>query len=60
MKILVDKLPETAKECPFATNSTGKYRCRNTARLCPINLGRECPMLAEATTKPKKAKESTT
>ena len=50
MKLIVNEMPKTPQECIFSANGTGKYRCRNDAKLCPINRGGECPylMVAEA------------
>lgn len=45
MKLIVNEMPKTAQECMFSANGTGKYRCRNDAKLCPINRGGECPYL---------------
>lgn len=45
MKLIVDKMPETAKECLFAAMGTGKPRCRHDAKLCPLLRGEECPHL---------------
>lgn len=47
MKLIVNKMPETAKECLFAAMGTGKPRCRHDAKLCPLLRGEECPYLME-------------
>lgn len=50
MKLIVDKMPVTAKECLFAAMGTGKPRCRHDAKLCPLLRGEECPhMMANET-----------
>ena len=50
MKLIVDKMPETAKDCLFSAMGTGKPRCRHDVKLCPLQRGEECPhlMVAEA------------
>lgn len=50
MKLIVNEMPKNAQECMFSANGTGKYRCRNDAKLCPINRGGECPYLMVAET----------
>lgn len=45
MKLMVDKMPETANECLFSATGTGKARCRHDAKLCPLLRGEECPHL---------------
>ena len=50
MKLIVNEMPKTAQECMFSANGTGKYRCRNDAKLCPINRGGVCPYLMVAET----------
>ncbi|MBO7309523.1 MAG: hypothetical protein J6V38_07835 [Kiritimatiellae bacterium] len=47
MKLIVDKMPETAKECLFAAMGTGKPRCRHDSKLCPLLRGEECPHMME-------------
>ena len=49
MKLIVDKLPETANECLFSTMGTGRPRCRHDAKLCPLQFGKACPHLKENT-----------
>ena len=47
MKLIVDKMPETAKDCLFSAMGTGKPRCRHDVKLCPLQRGEECPHLME-------------
>lgn len=47
MKIIVDRLPESPRDCCFGSNSTGKYRCKFDAHLCPIVRDGSCPYLAD-------------
>lgn len=50
MKLIVDKMPETAKDCLFSAMGTGKPRCRHDVKLCPLQRGEECPHLMVAET----------
>lgn len=50
MKLIVDKLPETAHECLFSAMGTGKPRCRHDSKLCPLQFGKACPHLTVAET----------
>lgn len=47
MKLIVDRMPETAKDCLFSAMGTGKPRCRHDAKLCPLLRGEACPYLME-------------
>ena len=46
MKLIVNEMPTTAKECLFSAMGTGKPRCRHDGKLCPLLRGEECPYLA--------------
>ena len=47
MKLIVNEMPTTAKECLFSAMGTGKPRCRHDGKLCPLLRGEECPYLME-------------
>jgi len=49
MKLIVNEMPKTARECLFSANGTGKHRCRHDAKLCPIERGGECSHLMAIT-----------
>ena len=48
MKLIVNEMPTTAKECLFSAMGTGKPRCRHDGKLCPLLRGEECPYLMVA------------
>lgn len=54
MKLLVDKLPESSKDCLFAEyiSMTSKFKCGFKSSLysrCKLETGKECPYLKEKT-----------
>lgn len=51
MKILVDKMPASGKECIFKGNHSvidGCFTCGfHTTRVCSLDCGKECKYLSE-------------
>lgn len=48
MKIIVDEMPKSPYECPFAKYEYGAFSCKLKTGVCSLDRNRKCRMLLNA------------